>query len=126
MAVTVTNTVAVLNTATEKTFNAATSTVANGTEVFTITPTKADYKCVIEITNTATDQGSITYSIAAGDFWAGVALTGTIEQGKTKIIEVEGGKVMQDVGTILLTLTPATDKKLYTDHAATVQFIETL
>lgn len=126
MAVAVTKTTAVLNTAVEKTFNAATADGANGTEVFTITPAKADYKGIIEIKNTATDQGTLTYSIAAGDLWAGKAVTGSVAQGKTAIIEVEGGKVMQDNGTILVTLAPATGKILLTNHAATVQYIETL
>jgi hypothetical protein len=125
MAVTVTNSTTVLNTAVEKTFNAATADTANESEVFTITPTKADYKSFIEIKN-AGSNGTITYSIAAGDLWAGKVLTGSVAQGKTSIIQVEGGKVMQDNGTILVTLTPASGKKLLTDHAATIQYVQTL
>lgn len=123
MAVAVTNSTVSLNSAVNKTFNAATADTADLAEVFTITPTKADYKTVIEISNVT---GILAYSIAAGDLWAGKAVTGTVAANKTVIIEVEGGKVMQNDGTILLTLTPASGTKLLTNHAASVQVIQTL
>ena len=120
MAVAVVNTQCIFNEAVEKTFNAATATVADAAEVFTITLTKADYKSVIEISNVSGSDGTLTYSFAAGDLWAGVEVTGSVDQGETAVIEVEGGKVMQNDATILLTLTPADGKILLTDHEASV------
>ena len=131
MAVAVTNTTVTFNTAVAITKSAATSSVIDTAEVFTITPTKAvttgaDYKGVIIINNTATDQGTITYSIADGELWAATgAATGSVAQGVSSVIEIEGGKLNQADGTILLTLTPASGKRLLTDHAATVSYIQT-
>ena len=94
-------------------------------EVFAITPTKAGHRCVLIIggTGSAAD-GNISYSVAAGDFWAGVAVTGTVTKNTEKMIELETAKTMQNDGTILLTLTPAATDKLKTDHSAYVKFIE--
>ena len=74
-------------------------------------------------TGSAAD-GDITYSIAAGDLWAGKALSGIITKNTTVMIQVETARVMQDDGTISLTLDPAATDKLVTDHAASVKFIE--
>lgn len=127
MAVAVTNSTAVLNTAVLLTENPATSSVIDAAEVFTITLTKADYQSVIVIDNVTAAEGTITYSIANGELWANkAALTGSVLNATKAFIEVEGGKVFQDAGTILLTLTPATGKRLLTDHAAAVSVIQTL
>lgn len=127
MAVAVTNTTTILNTAVAITANAATSTTINEAEVFTITPNKADYKTSVIIKNVAVNQGSITYSCAAADsMHAGKAQTGTVAQGTEAVVQFEGAFVMQDAGTYLLTLTPATGKKLLTDHAAVVTVIGNL
>lgn len=131
MAVAVTNTTCIFNTAVAVTKNAATSTTIDEAEVFTITPTKvvttgADWKNVIIIDNVATDQGSITYSIANGELWAAIgAGTGTVAQGTSAVIEIEGGRFDKANGTVLLTLTPASGKRLLTDHAAAVSYIQT-
>lgn len=128
MAVTVTNsTLTAFNTITTVTKNSATADVDSTAEVFTITPTKADYKIAIIIGGTgAAADGDISFSFAAGDCWDGQAVTGTVTKNTEKFIEVEGGKVLQNDGTIALTLTPAATDKLLTDHAAYVKVIETL
>lgn len=126
MAVTVTNTtVSAFDTIQTFTANAATSTVVDGTEVFTITPTKAGIKGLIMMSN-ANSHGTYTYSIAAGDCWAGKAITGSMAQNTTKILQIETGKVLQDDGTIAVTLTPASTKILLTNHAAVVYYAELL
>ena len=104
---------------------AATANTDGGEEEFTITPAKGCQSGVIIVggTGSAAD-GDITYSIAAGDLWAGKALSGTITQNTTVMIQVETARVMQDDGTISLTLDPAATDKLLTDHAASVKFIE--
>lgn len=116
-----------LNTITTLTSNAATADTDALAEVFTITPTKAGIKGLINIGGTGSGaDGDMTYSIAAGDLWAGVAITGTVTKNTSKIIEVDTAMVLQDVGTILLTLTPAATDKLLTNHVAYVKFIEML
>lgn len=128
MAVAVTSSkITAFNTVTAVTANAATADTDALAEVFTITPSRPDYKGVLVIggTGSAAD-GNITMSVAAGDLWASGAVAGTITKNTVKMIELEGGKVKQDDGTILVTLTPAATDKLLTNHAAYVYFIETL
>ncbi|OUS72983.1 hypothetical protein B1748_23530 [Paenibacillus sp. MY03] len=125
MAVAVQNTTMVLNTITTVTRNAATSSTIDQTEVFTITPTKSDEKVLIYIENVAADQGTVTYSIAAGGYWAaGAALTGSVAQGVGRAIVLEGAKYKAQAGTIAITFTPATGKRLLTDHALRVSVIQ--
>lgn len=124
MAVTVTNSTMVTNTITTITDNPATSSVIDATEVFTITPTKADYKVLIEIDNGPT-HGTITYSIAAGGFWAaGSPLTGSVAQDTKRGIVLEGARYKATAGTIAITFTPASGKRLLTDHALKVRVIQ--
>lgn len=126
MAVTVTETVMLLyDTGYAITSNAATSTVADATEAFTIQPSNADNDVVVIISNPTAAQGSITYSVAAGDFWgAGQALTGTVENATKDAIVLKGAKYKDEDGKIVITFTPASGKKLLTDHAMTVEVIE--
>ena len=126
MAVTVTNsTIAAFDTITTVTKNAATADTDSTAEVFTITPTKAGHRCVLIIGGTGSlADGNITYSVAAGDYWASVAVTGTVTKNTEKMIELETAKILQNDGTIAVTLTPAATDKLVTDHAAYVKFIE--
>lgn len=124
MAVSVTNSTMVTNTITTITDNAATSSVVDTAEVFTITPTKSDQRVLIEIENGPT-HGTVTYSIAAGGFWAaGSALTGSVAQDLKRGIVLEGGKYKAAAGTIAITFTPASGKRLLTDHALKVRVIQ--
>lgn len=124
MAVAVTNSTMVANTITTITDNAATADTIDLAEVFTFTPTKAGYKYLIEIDNGPTN-GTITYSIAAGGFWAaGAALTGSVAQATKRGIVLEGAKYKAAAGTIAITFTPASGKKLLTDHALKVRAIQ--
>jgi hypothetical protein len=132
MAVAVTNsTVVALNTVTATTRNLATADTDALAEVFTITPTRPDGKVIIvldldNLVATAAADADATFSIAAGDFWAGAAVTGTITKSTKKIIQVETAKVLQNDGTILLTLTPGADDKLKSNHAAAIEVFELL
>lgn len=128
MSVTVTNSaISALNTVATVTKNAATADVDGTAEVFTITPTKAARKGLIIIggTGAAADE-DISFSIAAGDLWAGMAIAGTVTKNTVKMIQIDTARVMQDDGTILLTLTPAATDKLLSDHAAYVKYLETM
>lgn len=126
MAVNVVNMTMVIETAKVWALSAATANTNNLAEVFTITPTKSMDKCVIIIHNLDTGAGgTLDYSLAAGAFWAsGVALTGTVATTVMKLIFVESAKYLSAAGKFLLTLTPASGKKLLTDHAASVGFLE--
>jgi hypothetical protein len=132
MAVAVSNsTVVALNTVTATTRNLATADTDALAEVFTITPTRPDGKVIIvldldNLVATAAADDDATFSIAAGDFWAGAAVTGTITKSTKKIIQVETGKVLQNDGTILLTLTPGANDKLKSNHAAAIEVFELL
>ena len=111
MAVTVTNTtIAALNTDQTLTPNAATSTVAGGSEVFTYTPKANEGKIALIMQSTSAGTVPATYSIAAGDLWAGKAITGTI--GSTtaaaaiEVLQIDTARVLQDDGTIAITVSP--------------------
>jgi len=125
MAVSVTNTdISTFNSEVELTKNAATSTTIDETEVFTITPTAPDHKVIIMIEN-GSGAGALGWSVAAGDYWAaGSALTGSVADGKTEVIILEGAKYKAQAGTISITLTPASGKILKTDHAAAIAVIQ--
>jgi len=132
MAVTCTNsTIAAFDTVTATTRNLATADVDALAEVFTITPTRKDGQVIIvldldNLVATAAADADATFSIAAGDFWAGKAVTGTITKSTKKIIQVETAHVLQSDGTILLTLTPGANDKLLSNHAAAIEVFELL
>lgn len=128
MAVTVTNTkLSALNADQTLTSNAATSSVIDTAEVFTITPTGKPSKTVIGFVNGA-GHGAYTYSIAAGAgvFKAGAAKTGSIAAGATEVIQLDLGRYLSSSGTLVVTLTPASGKRLLTDHAAAMWVAELL
>jgi hypothetical protein len=113
-----------LNTATEYTTTAATADTANLAEVFDLDMPK-DGRCIVIINNVSGVNGTVTWSLAAGDFWASTAaLTGSIAQGKSYILQVDSARFKQSDGKMNLTITPASGKKLKTDHALTIQTIK--
>ena len=132
MAVAITSSpVVAFNTILAGTENLATADADALAEVFTYTPTASGGKILIEfdLSNklaTAAADANATFSIAAGDFWAGKAVTGTITKATKKAIQVETANVLQDNGTILITLTPGADDKLKSNHAANIVVYELL
>lgn len=114
MAVTVTNTtISALNTGQTLTANAATSTVANTAEVFTYTPKASGGKMALIMQSASTSAlKGISYSIAAGDLWAAKAITGTIgstaANSAIEVLQIDTARVLQDDGTILITVAPGT------------------
>lgn len=122
MAVAVTNTQGLINASVAITANPATVDTVNGTEVFTITPTAGDFRTAIVIANPSASNGSLTATIAKStEFWAETAdLTLTIEQGNSEVVYIDSARYKTSSGTVLITLTPATGKKLLTDHTATM------
>lgn len=132
MAVTVTNTtIAKLNTDQTLTANVATSTVAGAPEVFTYTPKAATGKVALIFQSSSTGTVPATYSIAAGDLWAAGAITGTIGSTTaakaTEVVEIETAKVLQNNGTIAITVSPGSSTlKLKDNHTFTMYALELL
>lgn len=129
MAVTVTNTnITDYDTEVAVTANAATSSVVDEVEVFTITPTKSGNHVAILLTNAA-GHGAFTYSVPVGALWAGdtaTAFTGSIAAGATEVVQLASGKHLNSDGKYAITLTPASGKRLLTDHAAVMEVLETV
>ncbi len=134
MAVTVTNTtLTALNANLAVTENAATQSDVGGTEVFTVTPTKPGSKLLFVFEDGSTAATALpSYSIAAGDLWAGDAITGTFGNsaaaGGKNALQVDTAKVLQDAGTILVTLSPGntTAASLKNTHHAVMTVYEML
>lgn len=117
----VTNLTMALNTAKDYTTTAAVADTANLAEIFDLDIPK-DGMTIIFINNVSALNGTVTFSLAAGDMWgATVALTGSVEQGKSTALQVDSARFKKSTGLMALTVTPASGKKLKTDHALTVQ-----
>ena len=126
MAVTVTNTfVTAYNTVGTITKNPATSTVAGATEVFTITPTRAEHRVVIILREVSGSAGTVSCSIAAGGYpqAPSSALTVTVAQGLLRVILLDA-LYKSASGTYVITATPASGQRLLTDHAFSMEVIE--
>jgi hypothetical protein len=125
MAVAVDNTsIVALNTEYTVESNAATSTVINTAEAFTITPTTADSRVVVRM-SVADSHGAVTYALT-GENWAGDTFAGSIAENTSEVIVFEGAKYATEAGKLVITFTPATGKRLLTDHALAVEVIEIL
>lgn len=123
--VTITNSkIAALNTKQALSFNAATADTADLAQDFYYTPTGKDNKIVIGI-QVADTNGAVAHSISAGvGVFGTAAKTGSTAQATTGIVQIETGRYMQSDGTIKITFTPASGKRLKTDHALNVWVIE--
>lgn len=119
------NKITALNTVTAVTSTPATSSVADTAEEFTITPTVGGERLSITC-SAANSHGSVSLSVAAGDFWnaPSAALTLTIPQNTTKTFTLDSSKYLQNDGTYAITATPASGKRLATDHAFQITVIE--
>ena len=126
MAVAVTNTtLTALNASKTKVADACTSTVTNGAEVITITPTKGCAKMLIELAQASTL--TFTYSIAAATTYSGAkAITGTVGVAPGSVIQVDTCRVLSTTGTVVITLTPSTGVALVAGHTAKVSVFELL
>lgn len=118
----ITNIQTSLNTGVLATATLATADTADLAEVFDIKPTKGRF--VIIINNTAA-AGTVTYSLAAGTQWAAdAALTGSVAQSTSRVLEVDTAKYINASGVISLTVTPASGAKLKTGNIVTIQVIQ--
>lgn len=121
MATAITNIQATLNAGVVSTQTIATADVADTAEVFSITLTKP--RAIVQVSENGVS-GSVTFSLASDNPLGGTALTGTIVQGTAQVLEVDTAKYESETGVMTLTVTPASGKKLLTDHALTIQVVQ--
>lgn len=123
--ISMTNTlVAALNTDQTLTANAADANTNDLAQIFNYTPTGKDNKVVV-IISVGDTHGAVAYSIAGGAGVFGIpAKTGSIAQNAMEVIQIETGRFMLATGKIAITLTPASGKKLQSEHLAKVYVIE--
>jgi len=100
------------------------------------TPTKAGSKCalIFDSHSTFTQQG--TFSIAAGDLWAGdeitgvygntIATTNTSEASQIDVITFDSAKCLQDDGTILITVAGDSTRSMSLNYKLRVAAVELL
>jgi len=122
---TVTNTQGKINEGVALVLAAAASSVVNATEDFVMT-LDGDHRTAILVKNGA-GHGAVTIAIPVGDgFWFGKGDAGalTVADGTEQVLYLESAKYQANAGTITMTATPATGKRLLTDHALTVSVLE--
>jgi len=95
---------------------------ANDTETLIITPTRRGTQLVV-IINEVSGAGPLGVNVAAGDYWAGVAMTaGTVASSTSVAFVFEPAKHKdKDDDKIKIVVSPHTGEKLVTDSAATWQ-----
>jgi hypothetical protein len=101
---------------------AATSSVIDTAEDFEITYGTGDGRVLI-LATVADTHGSVVLTAPAGAFWAGMAQTVTVPQNAESAFVLEGAKGKLADGTIVITATPASGKRLATDHALKIKAI---
>jgi hypothetical protein len=106
------------------TANAADANTNDLPQIFNYTPTGKDGKVAI-IISVGDTHGAVAYSIAGGAGVFGTAAkTGSIAQNAMEVIQIETGRYMLATGKVAITLTPASGKKLQSEHLAKVYVIE--
>ena len=114
----ITNTAVALNTVVAIPATVAATEDGTGTaQNMVITPTVADGQLVIRA-KVADTNGAVALSVTAGDLWAATsALSLSCAQATDNIFILDAAKYVQSDGTIVITATPASGKKLKSDHA---------
>ena len=120
-------TITALNTDTALTLNAADADTNDLAQKFYYTPAAKEHKVALGF-QVANSHGAVSFAITKGARVFGTAAnkTFTTAQATTDIIQIETGKYMLADGTIEITATPASGKKLTTDHALKIFVIELL
>lgn len=119
--------VATLNVKQALTLTAADVDVADAVQKFVYTPTDRKPSKICFLVQVGPTNGAVAHSISAGTGVFGLAArTGSTAQSTTGLIQIETGSHQIANGTIEITFTPASGKKLLTDHALKVSAIELL
>ncbi len=123
--ISLTNTlIATLNTDQALTFNAADADTSNLAQTFYYTPTGRDSKVLVGF-QVANSHGAVAVSITGGDGVFGIAAqTASIAQNATEVIQIETGRFMKSTGKINIVCTPASGKRLTTDHVLKIWVVE--
>lgn len=117
--------VAALNVKQALTLTAADSSVIDATQKFVYTPTGRKPSKICFLIQVGDTHGAVASSISAGTGVFGLAArTGSTAQATTGLIQIETGSHTIANGTIEITFTPATGKRLATDHLLKVAAIE--
>jgi len=95
---------------------------ANDTETLIITPTVPANRMIV-IINEVSGAGPLTVNIAAGGYWAALAMTEVEVAASTSVAIMFQAAAHQDIDddTIEIVVAPATGEKLVTNSAATWQ-----
>jgi len=108
-----------------------TNTGANELETLTFIPTKNGNKLVVIITEGSGTDGSLSITVAAGNYWAAQAMGAVaVAQGTSKAFCFTPARYMTTTGVdateskIVVTITPASGKKVWTDHDAFYQHFQ--
>lgn len=117
------STIAAFNSRYTLTKNAADADVNDTAQNFTYTPTKAGSRILVfaEVANT---NGAVVISAAAGDFHMGGTTSISCTQNVTTGFVLEDAKMKSKAGVMTLTATPASGKKLLTDHTLKITVVE--
>jgi hypothetical protein len=118
------NLISTLGTFQTVTVMAADADTANLAQDFIYTPTGRDNKIAIFL-QVANTHGAVATTIAAGvGVFGTAAKTDSVAQNTTEVLQIETGRYMLANGTIKITLTPASGKKLASEHAAKLYIVE--
>jgi hypothetical protein len=111
-------------TVADLTYMAADADTADLAQKFIYTPTGKDHKVVIGAV-VANTHGTVALSFkgGAGAFGTATKAVNAV-QNKTSLVQIETGRYMQADGTIEITATPASGKKLASEHALKIFVIE--
>lgn len=113
-----------LGTVADLTYMAADADTADLAQKFIYTPTGKDNKIVFGAV-VANTNGTVALSFKAGAGVFGTAAKSVnAVQNKTSLVQIETGRYAQADGTIEITATPASGKKLLTDHTLKIFAIE--
>ncbi len=116
--------IAAFGTVADLTFNAADADTADLAQKFYYTPTGKDHKVVIAF-QVANTHGTVAVSFTGGAGVFGTAAKAVnAPQNKTSLVQIETGRYMQSNGKIEIVCTPASGKRLTSDHALKVFAIE--
>lgn len=118
------NKITALNAFQTVTIMAADADTANLAQDFIYTPTGKDNKIAVFV-SVADTHGAVATKLVGGVGAFGIAdKSDSVAQNTTEFAQIETGRFRQADGTIKLTLTPASGKKLASEHAAKVYWIE--
>lgn len=117
------STMAQFNTIYDLVANAADEDVAGTAQAFTYSPTVQGSRVLVYVT-VANTHGSVTITTAAGNFHQGGIVTLVCPQNKTTAFVVEDARMKSKAGLMTFTATPASGKKLASEHALKMVVVE--